>query len=181
MIYQPHANVLLINHKYKTIEVFDPFREESPIERISGLIKFIKENMSKFFNVKGYEVESPYEACPNLRGIQDDEDRSHFEHCVDFEELGFCQTYTHIYIHLRLLSSHNNPSETVKALASLDRQSLNSFILKYLSWQDSIINQYTDRPTVFPWWNYKKNTIEYFNDERNRVNNFNDKDLYKFK
>lgn len=108
---EAHANTLLINHKLRIVEHFDPFGSESIIYCDKSIRKWIKEYYNNYFIVK------PEDICPvgpqNVLGG------------------GTCYMWSLLYFYLRLRCSKTDPSVLTEALLSLPRQELIDLLVRF--------------------------------------------------
>ena len=125
-----HANIILMDTKKKTIELFEPHgsrREKSELENMSKAYYKVSKNISRFFKFyyDDYKFIAPthYEPKEGLQGNID-------------AYSGLCVTWSILYLHYRIL----NPDVPQKRLLTyLDRRVTRNFILRYMKYIENIL------------------------------------------
>lgn len=141
-----HANAIIINHKRKQIELFEPNGHNwiNGKSTLYDYYTFLANTLPSHLNLPDYVVVHPYDSCPlRLKFKFKDSEYDLVEgpqNRVDAgticEDGGFCVTWSQLYANLRLLAPDATPDETANSLAALKPGQLLSLIRRYLSWKE---------------------------------------------
>lgn len=125
-----HANILIIDTKKKTVELFEPHGKRSLSTTMDSLVgaynisdKLIKKYFKKYF--PEYKYISPKVNLPSY-GLQAKVDAFN----------GMCVTYCIMYLHYRVLNPHYSQRTVIKKMIkSLDKP----FLLRYAKYVEDMI------------------------------------------
>lgn len=129
-----HANMLIVDHALRTIELFEPHGYRKGSSTFDNR-EFLRLNANKLFSLSNYEFVTPYDTCPLIAGPQ------HFAgkptRCTTG---GYCATMSSIYAHVRILAPNDPPVNVVQAILAIGKGKLQEFVLRYLTWQEMVLS-----------------------------------------
>lgn len=145
VLFDGHANMVLLNHNRKEFEWFEPNghvsqdykHHDQDTEFILKFRTFVEKHLSKWIGVPTrFKFHEPYDECVSfVEGPQGKAD-AESQKCTCIA--GYCLTYSTIYAHLRFLAPDASGKETVDSLLSLDKNELLDLVQRYIGWQNSI-------------------------------------------
>ena len=125
-----HANIILIDTKKKTVELFEPHgnrSNKSELESISRAYFKVSKNVQRFFsrNLPNYTYISPskYEPKEGLQARLD-------------AYSGLCVTWAILYLHYRVLNPDINPK---KLVTYLDKKITRNVLLRYTKYVEDVL------------------------------------------
>ena len=125
-----HANIIIIDTKKKTVELFEPHGSrgnDSELESVSRAYYKVSKNVERFF--KQYFMEYTFIPPPQY------EPNEGLQVTIDAYS-GLCVTWSILYLHYRIL----NPDVSQKRLIKyLDRRITRNFILRYMKYIEDIL------------------------------------------
>ena len=134
-----HSNMLLIDNKYKTLEIFEPHGNFSGsyqgyfINGNSLIDNALKDMMNVMFPT--YTFIPTLDYCPN-KGPQHSENYAKLK---GFTKQGFCSAFSMLYMHIRIQNTHLSRSEVIQQIMKGGKLQTYQRILKYAA----LINIYT--------------------------------------
>ena len=125
-----HANIIIIDSKKKTVELFEPHgsrKDSSELESIYGAYAKVSKKVERFFKqyLPAYRYIRPSEYEPK-RGLQYRLD--------DFS--GLCITWSILYLHYRLLNPDIDPK---KLVSYLDKKFTKKTLLRYTRYVEEVL------------------------------------------
>lgn len=125
-----HANIIIIDSKKKTVELFEPHgnrSKNSELESISRAYFKISKNVNRFFSTyyPDFKYISPndYEPSDGLQARLD-------------AFSGLCVTWSILYLHYRVLNPDINPKLLIKYL---DKKISKNILLRYTKYVEDIL------------------------------------------
>ena len=125
-----HANMLIIDSKKKTVELFEPHgkrSEQTTMDSLEGAYnisdKLLKKYFEKFFH--DYKYISPKDYLPSYG----------FQAKIDAYS-GLCVTWSTMYLHYRVLNPDSNSKEITK---HIKKKVNKSFLLKYAKYIEETV------------------------------------------
>ena len=125
-----HANIILIDTKKKTVELFEPHGardNDSELESISRAYFKVSKNVHKFFKMylPGFRYIPPnkYEAKEGLQMKLD-------------AWSGLCVTWSILYLHYRVLNPNVNPKDLINYL---EKKMTKSILLRYTRYVEEVL------------------------------------------
>ena len=128
--YDSHANIIIIYHDKKAIELFEPHGardNDSELESISRAYFKVSKNVHKFFKMylPGFRYIPPnkYEAKEGLQMRLD-------------AWSGLCVTWSILYLHYRILNPDVNPKDLINYL---EKKITKSVLLRYTRYVEELL------------------------------------------
>jgi hypothetical protein len=125
-----HANVIIIDTKKKTVELFEPHGNrsvKSELESISRAYFKVSKNVQRFFSMYlpdfKYIPPSEYEPKSGLQARLD-------------AFSGLCVTWSILYLHYRVLNPDVHPK---KLITYLDKKVSKNFLLRYTKYVEDVL------------------------------------------